>query len=174
MTKIADTESGLTVERLRAVLHYDHATGLFTRTLPRNGTRIGDIAGSPERKGYLRISIDGRRYKAHRLAWLYVHGQWPADQLDHRNGIRSDNRIDNLREADNVLNSANAAPSRNNTTGLKGVSRLGKRFVAGIKDNYQRIHLGCYATAEEAAAAYDKAAVDLWGDFARTNERTTA
>jgi hypothetical protein len=165
-----DKDRGLTQERLKELLDYNEETGVFRWRISRCSIRAGDIAGSPEAKGYLRISVDGHRYKAHRLAWFYVHGRWPSDQLDHDDGQKPENRIGNLREASNALNCANVRTPRNNTTGFKGVSRSGRRFVAGIKRNYRRIHLGTHDTAEKAAAAYDAAAKHFWGDFARLNE----
>jgi len=104
-----DIHSGLTAERLREVVTYDPLTGIFRWRVTRGCAKAGAVAGGPEKKGYLRISIDGRRFKAHRLAWLYVKGCWPVDQIDHENGRNADNRFDNLREANNPLNSANAA-----------------------------------------------------------------
>lgn len=159
----------LTAERVREALNYDPETGVFRWRYSHCSVKAGDIAGSPETKGYLRISVDGRRYKAHRLAWLHVHGAWPAKQLDHRNRVKSDNRIANLREASNLQNCANAIRPKNNSVGFKGVSRSGGRFVAGIKRNYKRIHLGSFDAPELAAAAYDAAAAEIWGEFANTN-----
>ena len=88
----------LTAERLRERLHYDAGTGVFTRRVGSGHARTGEMAGSVHSTGYVRISIDGGKYTAHCLAWLYVHGVWPPDQIDHINGNRSDNRIANLRE----------------------------------------------------------------------------
>lgn len=169
-----DVNSGLTAERLREVVTYDPATGVLRWRIARGRAKVGAVAGSPEKKGYLRISIDGRRFKAHRLAWLYVKAEWPTDQIDHENGHHADNRFDNLREANNPLNCANAAVPKNNTVGFKGVAKSGRRFTAGIKKNYRRIHLGSFDTAQEAAAAYDAKAKELWGNFARPNGRKAA
>jgi hypothetical protein len=167
-----DLHRGLTRERLMELLDYDPATGIFRHRVSRCSVKAGDIAGRVEAKGYVCISIDGARYKAHRLAWFYIHGVWPEDILDHDDRTAGNNLILNLRPANGALNKANSRAPKNNTTGFKGVSRLGRRFVAGIKHNYRRIHLGVFATAEEAARAYDAKAIELWGDFANTNERT--
>jgi hypothetical protein len=91
-------QAKLTAERLRKRLRYDAETGLFTRRVGSGHAHAGDMAGSVHSTGYVRICIDGGRYTAHRLAWLYVHGVWPSGQIDHINRNRSDNRIANLRE----------------------------------------------------------------------------
>lgn len=155
----------LTVERLREVLSYDSGTGHFTRLVGGSGVRIGQLAGTIDNKGYCIIKVDRRSYKAHRLAWLYVHGHWPARQIDHRNCIRNDNRIDNLREANNSQNQQNRVVRRTSVTGFKGVYRKprGKPFVAAVG----RLYLGCFETAEAAFAAYVRAAAELHGEFAR-------
>ena len=88
----------LTAERLRERLHYDAGTGVFTRRVGSGHARAGDMAGTVHRTGYVRISIDGGKYTAHHLAWLYVHGLWPSDQIEHINRKRSDNRLVNLKE----------------------------------------------------------------------------
>ena len=88
----------LTAERLRERLHYDAETGVFTRRVGSSNARSGDVAGSVHSTGYVRIGIDGWKYTAHHLAWLYVHGVWPSDQIEHISRKRSDNRIANLRE----------------------------------------------------------------------------
>jgi HNH endonuclease len=95
---VAAKQTKLTAERLRERLHYDAETGVFTRRVGSSNARAGDVAGSVHSTGYVRISIDGGKYTAHCLAWFYVHGVWPSDQIDHINRNRSDNRIANLRE----------------------------------------------------------------------------
>jgi len=88
----------LKAERLRERLHYDAGTGVFTRRVGSGHARAGDMAGTVHSTGYVRISIDGGKYTAHHLAWLYVHGLWPSDQIEHINRKRSDNRLVNLKE----------------------------------------------------------------------------
>jgi hypothetical protein len=92
----------LTREQLKEALDYNPDTGLFTwKKLPKAAHRkkVGEIAGSHDEKGYIRIGINGTVYKSHRLAWLYVYGQWPSKIIDHVNGVNDDNRISNLRDS---------------------------------------------------------------------------
>jgi hypothetical protein len=91
-------QAKLTAEQLREQLHYDAETGVFTRRVGSSNARAGDMAGSIHSTGYVRIGIDGGKYTAHHLVWLYVHCVWPSDQIEHINRKRSDNRIANLRE----------------------------------------------------------------------------
>lgn len=162
------------IERIRAALDYDGETGKFTwrrrdRCGRSNDARwTGKPAGSPVRKGHIRIEIDGRGYYAHRLAWLFHYGEWPSVQVDHINGDPADNRIANLRLATNAENGRNRRIHRNNTSGVKGVGRSGDKWIARIKFNYQHIHIGTFSTLEEAAQAYAHTAERLYGSFART------
>ncbi len=113
--------------------------------------------------------VAGKMYKAHRLAWFYMTGEWPPDQIDHIDGDRDNNRLVNLRKATNAQNGANARLSKNNSSGFKGVSfdtSVG-RWRASIRRNRQLHYLGFFNTPEEAHAAYASAAVQLFGEFAR-------
>lgn len=153
---MATHQSTLTVERLRALLHYDPETGVFTRRVGVKGAAAGTIAGDVTGHGYGRIAVDYMRYHAHRLAWFHFYGRWPVGDVDHINGVRTDNRIANLREGsrgDNMQNQR--APRRDNRSGLLGVEvhRTG-RFTARIKANGKRYYLGIFDTPEEAHAAY--------------------
>ncbi len=145
---------------------YDPMTGSFHF---RGGLKDGKIGGRADGgKGYWRISISGKNYAAHRLAWLYVHGRWPSDQIDHINGDKSDNRIANLREASASQNTMNQGLRKDNSTGFKGVyedKRTG-RFRARITVGGKPKNLGFYATVEDAAAAR-RSAKHLCGEFAR-------
>jgi hypothetical protein len=163
----------LTQARLHALLDYDPETGVFTWLVSRGAARAGTVAGTvwKGRSGpYLLIRIDGRSYRAHRLAFLYMTGEWPPDHIDHRDGEGLTNKWKNLREATNAQNGANRRAQVNNTTGCKGVhfNKSVRRYQSCIQVNGKRRHLGYFATAEEAHAAYCKAANHLFGQFART------
>lgn len=147
----------LTAERLREVLAYDRQTGAFTwRTTQSNRAKAGKTAGSTSsHDGYLYIRIDGALHKAHRLAWLHVHGSWPAAGLDHVNGERAQNNIANLREATQAENMQNLRrPHRDNKTGFMGVHRSGSRFYARIKAGPDFFKSPKVDTPQEAHAAY--------------------
>ena len=154
----ARTIPPLTAERLRELLHYDPNSGNFYRKISRGRWKAGSLVRStPNAKGYLRVNIDGRSYRLNRLAWLYVHGHWPRFLVDHRNGIRSDNRIDNLRDATASENQRNRRGANvNSESGILGVRFVGGRnlsrpYRATVWENGKPRSLGYYETAQEAA-----------------------
>ena len=158
-----------TYERVREVFAYDPETATVTWLVATsNRVKVGDRAGSLNNggDGYRRICIDGRGYLEHRLIWRWMTGSWPAAQIDHINGDRSDNRWANLREATNAQNLANRGANKNNTSGFKGVSRFRQRWQASITKDGRQIH-SVYDTPEAAHAAYVAAANELHGEFAR-------
>ena len=156
--------------RLRELFRYDPETGAWTHLKARQRVRAGTPAGSPYGGlGYWRLSVDGRGYLAHRLAWLYMTGEWPKLQIDHINGDRADNRWSNLRLASNGQNKANSRRARNNTSGYKGVqynARLG-RWYSSVTARGHRTYLGCFSTPQEAHRAYLAMAERLHGEYAR-------
>lgn len=158
-----------TQSRLRALLAYDPETGAFTWRVSRGRMCAGMVAGGRYSNGYQRIRVDGEEYLAHRLVWLYTDGAWPAAEIDHINGDRSDNRRANLRLAAGWQNHANARLSKRNTSGFKGVSFDKRRglWYAYIKKHGRMLNLGLYKTAEAAHAARLAKAKELFGDFAR-------
>lgn len=147
-----------TQARIRELLRYEPETGNFYWLKRTGRCSAGAIAGCIEHRGYRVISIDGKRYYAHRLAWIYVHGL-VRDYIDHINGDRDDNRIANLRDVDCKTNRQNTrrAYSSNKSTGILGVRLLKGKYVSQIWINGKDKHLGTFATAEEAHAAYVKA-----------------
>ena len=155
----------LTQSYLKSLLHYEPVTGVFTWLVSRAKARVGAVAGTPNENGYIRISIDRRMYRAHRLAWLYVTGEWPQDQIDHRDMNKANNAFDNLREANNSQNNANRQGW--NKVGIKGVTQRGNRFTAQITINGKRSYLGMFKTSIEAHAAYLASANDAHGKYAR-------
>lgn len=160
----------LTAERLRELLDYAPEAGIFIWRVSRGKAVAGAKAGTRSSNGYLHIGVDGRAYRAHRLAWLYVTGSWPIDQIDHINLIRTDNHWANLREATRSQNYANRRPYVTNKSGHKGVSWFKRdgRWRAAIVVNRKCTHLGLFDTREEAHAAYVAAAKFYFGEFARS------
>lgn len=160
--------TSLTVDELRHALSYDPETGVFTWHRPAaHNVKAGQRATAKCGAGYGHIMVKRRRYKAHVLAWLYVHGEWPTGVVDHINGIKDDNRISNLRLATRSLNAANSARRSCSTSGFKGVTACKKRWRAQITVNQRVVYLGLYATKEAAHAAYANAARLHFGEFAR-------
>jgi hypothetical protein len=149
----------LTQTRLKELLDYSPDTGLFTWKFAHSKrVHAGDVAGSPSVKGYVVIGVDGRVYRAHRLAWLYVYGEFPKHYIDHINGIVTDNSIENLRDVSATTNNENQkeAPSHNRSCGILGVSREKnhRRWRAVITTKGKQIHIGYFDTVEEAHKAY--------------------
>lgn len=165
----------ITAEQLRNVLTYNKRTGIFRwknrkNIRPSVNARLrGRIAGAPDADGYIQITILGENHKAHRLAWLYIHGEWPSCDLDHRNTKKHHNPIANLRLATTSQNGANRGLPENNTSGFKGVyfNKGVQKWHAQIKHHGVRHYLGIYNTPETAYAAYCDAAKELQKDFAR-------
>ena len=147
----------LTVEQLKNTLDYFADTGVFVWKIhPSKAVRAGDLAGCVEKRiGYVTIGIAGRVYKAHRLAWLYVYGSWPKGLIDHMNGNKSDNRINNLRDVFADGNSQNVRkPNRRNKSGFMGVIWFQNKWRASMSVNGKSKWLGDYSTPEEAHQVY--------------------
>ena len=151
-----------------ATFRYVKSTGQIWWRCPREPKLKLYPAGSISDKGYISIEHHNIVYKAHRLAWFIVTGEWPKNQIDHRNRIKHDNRWQNLREATNGQNKSNCRVYANNRCGVKGVHQRGPgRFRATIHLNKKRFDLGTYPSVDEAAAVYALAAKRLFGEFAR-------
>ena len=147
----------LTVEQLKDTLDYDAGTGVFMwKIRPSKAVKAGDVAGCVEKRiGYITVGIGGRVYKAHRLAWLYVYGSWPKGLIDHINGNKADNRIDNLRDVLADGNSQNVRkPNRRNKSGFMGVIWFQNKWRASMSVNGKSKWLGDYSTPEEAHQVY--------------------
>ena len=164
---MADHDS-ITADELRSILHYDPLTGVFTRIKPTRKCRVGTVPGSFNSKGYFRIMVNGKKYQAHRLAWLYVYGTWPKNQIDHINRNRSDNRIANLRDVTNQQNMCNAGDFSTNTSGRKGVywDKRDSRWRACITDKGRYLSLGYFDTQAKAVAARVAAEKLYWAELA--------
>lgn len=129
----------------------------------------GSRAGTQSASGYCMLSIDGIQYQAHRIAWAMHYSEQPPEVIDHINGNRLDNRIENLRQATTSLNAANCGRRAHNTSGFKGVSKCKQTglWAAGITVRGKRTNLGRYSTPEEAHAVWLSAATEAHGEFAR-------
>lgn len=150
----------LTADLAREYLNYDPETGVFTRRKrTSSATKVGDVVGSMQVSGYLSVSVAGHQVLAHRLAWLYVHGDWPENHIDHINGMRSDNRFANLRDVSNKVNSENKRCAPKSGAGYFGVSFDGRRnaYRSRIMHNGKEIWLGYFDSAEKAHEAYVEA-----------------
>ena len=167
----------ITAEYVRDILDYNAETGDFTwrrreeMPLKWNARFAGHKAGSMAKNGYFRVTINYVDYFAHRLAWLYVTGSWPKEQIDHADLNQLNNRWVNLREATGAQNVCNRRLQSNNKSGFKGVcwdKRFGKWQVS-IGLNGKRKTIGYFPEdkLDDAAAAYAKAALELHGEFAR-------
>lgn len=160
----------LTAQKLRELLSYNPATGLFSwRRTVGYRAQAGQLAGYHNVRGYWLIKVNGRHRPAHVLAWLYVHGEWPFQHIDHINCDRKDNRITNLRLATATQNQANSCRRKDNKSGVKGVHwnrRMGK-WVSSIQCAGKRMRLGSFASLEDARLAYADAAKKHFGEFAR-------
>lgn len=157
-------KQSMSISRLRELLHYDAATGVITRLVApkRSLIKVGDIAGSPDSDGYLQISVEGKRFKAHRIAWALMTGAWPENLVDHKNGVKGDNRWNNLRDVTNAVNSQNQIRANaKNTHGFMGASPNRNCWVAGIKVDGKSRCIGTYKTPELAHEAYIKAKREL-------------
>lgn len=166
----------LTAEYLRERVTYDPETGVFRwKSMPSNQQRrIGQIAGCLKKKlGYWRVCIDDEEHLAHRLAWLWMTGEWPKEYIDHKDRDRANNKWINLREATQSQNCANKIGSSSKTWPfVKGVSfNKGNRrnpFRVMVEVDGKSKHVGYFATVEEASAAYATAARLVFQEFART------
>lgn len=145
----------LTQARLKELLHYNPETGIFTWLVSTSNRAPAGYAAGSITHGYVIITVDRRHYRAHQLAWLYVHGQFPSGLIDHINCDRADNRIQNLRAADHSLNARNRGVGKNSKCGVRGVhwSAQKRKWRAVITVNYQNIHLGLFDDLEAAKAA---------------------
>lgn len=149
-------QNAITAERLRELLSYDPETGAFAWIASRGGRiQPGRPAGSFGKHGYMQIEVQRRKYLAHRLAWLYVTGVWPDDEIDHIDTNKANNAFGNLRASGRVANCQNhRVARRDNKSGYLGVSKKKNRWVSVIHIGGKQMHLGYFNSAEEASAAY--------------------
>ena len=159
----------MNIDALKSLLRYEPDTGLIYWIAKGKGMIKKKPAGTKLHSGYLGICIGPKRWQAHRIAWALHTGAWPKDQIDHINGIRTDNRICNLREATNSQNGKNLGLSKANTSGVKGVcfcKQTGK-WRATIKLNFKQIDLGRFEKIEDAALARNLAEQHYFNEWNR-------
>jgi hypothetical protein len=156
-------------EQANELFVYDPETGELRNRVDRGyQAKAGTLAGGRRGEGYSYVEIRGKGYLIHRVAWLLTHGVWPAAQIDHVNGVRTDNRLANLREATQSENLYNRGAQTNNTTGFKGVcwDKHHRKYKAQIMVQGKKINLGHFAAPEAAYASYQSAAHANHGAFA--------
>lgn len=149
----------ITQARLKELYTYNPETGIFQRAKSIKGSKIDAKVGTLTFKGYIAIRADNKMYLAHRLAFLYMTGEWPKEHVDHKNEIKTDNSWTNLRDATRSENFRNTGARKNNKLGVKGVVKTPKGHYAVM------FSLGTYNTLEEAKAAYAKMAILYHGEF---------
>lgn len=159
----------LTHQRLLELMSYDPQTGILKWRFSKRGIKAGADVGSQNSKGYLCATVEGERFLNHRLAWFYITGKWPVGLIDHRDTDKKNNRFANLREATGSQNLANRGPTARNRSGHKGVCwhRLTSKWEAKIKVGKKNHHIGLFKTKQDACAAYNAAAIEYFGEFAR-------
>lgn len=161
----------LTIERLRELLHYNRRTGVWTWRVSRSRMKAGSVAGKVTTSGYRQIKIDGKGYISSNLVSFYVTGEWPDNEVDHRNRKRLDDRWRNLRPAGRSQNCGNQTVRITSKTGVKGVSiKKGKKtkpYLASITVNGRNKHLGYFSSKKAASAVYASAAREFFGEFAK-------
>lgn len=154
-------EYKITQTTLKKFLHYNPETGNFTWTSNRQGfVTKGQIAGTPDKDGYIYITVIGKRYQAHRLAFLWMLGYWPENDIDHINRNPSYNKWDNLREASKKCNARNRKICCTNTSGIAGIDKHHGLWRVRIRANDKRISLGHFHVFIDAVKARWKAEVE--------------
>ena len=161
-------DDDLTKDELQEIIHYDRWGGGFVWLVDQLRCKAGDVAGFSGAKGYWQIRISGKLYYAHRLAFFYMRGGWPAN-IDHIDGDRCNNKWANLREASIQQNAANMRKRLGTTSTLKGVSWMASkgRWASHIRINGKSTYLGLFDDESSAHAAYVSAAGKEFGEFAR-------
>lgn len=156
-------------------ISYDPVTGQFTWLVKTRRRPAGANAGGLTGDGYVALHINNIRYVGHHLAWFFVHGSWPTKLIDHRNGDKADNRIENLREATHVQNSCNRRKRKDSRSRFKGVSWCGQtqKWKTTLQFQGQERTLGRFATEEEAFEVYKREALRVHGEFANFEVWTT-
>lgn len=144
-----------TFEQIQDLLEFNPDTGGLTWRASRGRVRAGTAAGTLDARGYVMVQALGRKFQAHRLAWLLSTGAWPTGEIDHRDGNRANNRLDNLRDVSHLVNLQNQRKAHaNSASGFLGVSASRGRWLVQIRAAGKRLHIGRFDSPEEANAAY--------------------
>ncbi len=166
----------MTGDELKQVLHYEPATGVFTRRISKsNGVKIGDVAGSVNKvNGYRLIHVNNKNYNASRLAFLYMTGHFPTNEADHESGVRDDDRWENLRDATRSVNCRNNLIRKDNSSGITGVhwNKSAKKWRARLRINNRPLHLGSFTDKYDAVVARREAEIEH--DFYPYPEKSSA
>jgi len=166
MTKLRTLPSQ---KKLQELFDYRDGELYWKERISRYSIDLSKPAGCIEKNGYRRIQIEGKIYRAHRLVWKYHYGKDPKEFIDHIDGNKTNNNIENLREATNQQNLFNTGPSKNNKLGIKGVSKNGNKYVARIEINGKSKYLGMFNTIEEARLAREEAEIKFFKEFSVLN-----
>lgn len=159
----------LNQKTLKKYLDYDPETGIFKWKIANSHRiKVGDVAKSPRSDGYIQIKLFNKPYLAHRLAWLYVNGEFPKDHMDHINGVRVDNRIVNLRAVTQAENNKNKSMRKDNTSGVMGVCwhKPGQRWQVYV----QKTYYGTFKSKSDAVTRAEEAYKEL--GFHKNHGRT--
>lgn len=156
-------------EKAKELLSYNDITGEFCWKASRGRVKSGDIAGTLSGKGYLQVSILGKRLYLHRVAWYFVHGEEPAETIDHINRNKTDNRVSNLRKASKAENNKNVIFRSDNSSGHRGVRFKNGRWISFIQIDGKPRYLGSFSSLKEASEEYATAAKRIYGNFSPFN-----
>lgn len=162
------TKRIITQEELKEQLHYNPETGIFTRKITSSSRALaGSVTGYKNRLGYIEITVKSSAYLGHRLAWLYMTGNFPKEFIDHIDGVRNNNKFSNLREATHSQNLQNVGMPKNNKSGVKGVTwnKAMKKWRCQCMANRIGYHLGYFDSLESAKNAYNNFAKEKHGEF---------
>lgn len=149
----------VTQDRVKEAFSYNPVTGVFRNRVQRRSAKVGDVPGSIGPEGYWRISLDGKVYQGHRLVFLYLHGYMP-EEIDHINGVRYDNRAENLRAVSHSENMRNCVVREDSTTGVRGVSPNRGGFLVSIYSKGKKIAVGWFKNINDAKKARMRAEVE--------------
>jgi hypothetical protein len=166
----------ITHEELINLINYDPLSGIMTWKVERYKAPKGEECGWLTDQGYRSVKVLSKTYLVHRLAWFYMTSNWPKELIDHKNGNRTDNRFENLREATRQQNGRNGRRHKDNKCGYKGVRwhKAAQKWVAQIGVEGKRLHIGSFDKIEDAVDAYRKSAILHYGEFAYNEEQENA